>query len=187
MASGFGLQQLLQWLRRTAQRVGVGPAVPLLPEVWAVPDSGLVARACELAHEPYDAHLLGHGARTWAFAMALAAHLGLKPAPEALHVARALDDLGLTNRFAGDGPFELRGAHAAHAVCLPDHARADVVHEAIALHTSMSAALGPAEVPLVQTGSGRDLVGLDSARLLRVGFAGRLVTYQHERQERLSR
>ncbi len=127
-----------------------------------MPDSSLVARARELAREAYDAHLLGHGERTWAFGMAVGVHLGLTPDPEALYVACLLHDLGLTERFAGEAPFELRGASAAHAVCLPDTVRADVVHEAIALHTSLSAALGPAEVRLVQAGSGGDLVGLDA-------------------------
>ncbi|MEM6925520.1 MAG: HD domain-containing protein [Myxococcota bacterium] len=228
VATGFGLFQLRQWLRQAAQRAGVGRARPLEPEVWSPPDSALVKRARELAREAYDDHLHGHGERTWAFAMAVATHLGLRPDPEALHVACLLHDLGLTEQFAGEGPFELRGADAAHAMCLPDHVRADIVHEAIALHTSLSAAFGPAEVRLVQTGSGGDLVGLDrefvhprtrelverqwpttpefahhvvgalrretakhprspGARLLQVGFAGRVKGYQRGRQHRLAR
>ncbi len=97
VAAGFGLLQLRQWLRMAAQRIGASrrPA-PLAAEVWAAPDSALAARAREVAHEAYDAHLLGHGERTWALAMAVATHLGLRPDPEALFVACLLHDLGLT-------------------------------------------------------------------------------------------
>jgi hypothetical protein len=222
VAAGFALLQLRAWLRQAGGLVGVGRPRPVDPSLLEPPDSSLVGRARELAEAAYDPHLLGHGLRTWAFARAVAEHVGLRPDPEALHVACLLHDLGLTERFAGERPFELRGADAAHAVCLPDQARADVVHEAIALHTSLGAAVGPAEVRLVQTGSGGDLVGLDAelvhpetrraierrwptaegfgshvvdrlraetaphptspaARLLQVGFAGRVSAYQRSR------
>lgn len=225
VAAGFATLQLRAWARQAGQRLGVGRPSPIALEDLQAPDSGLVARARALAAEAYDPHLLGHGERTWALARAVALHLRLAPDPEALYVACLLHDLGLTPRFAGEAPFELRGAEAARHVCLPDESRGDVVHEAIALHTSLRAALGPAEVRLVQTGSGGDLVGLDAelvhpstrgailarwpitaeygahilerlrtetaphpespgARLLQVGFAGRLHAYQRERLRR---
>ncbi|MEN0063926.1 MAG: hypothetical protein AAGA48_17365 [Myxococcota bacterium] len=162
VAAGFGVLQLRQWLRQAGQTLGIGRASPLRADTWAPPDSELCKRAHSLAREAYDDHLLGHGERTWAFAKAVATQLDLKPDPEALYVACLLHDLGLTDRFAGPEPFELRGADAAHATCLPDTVRADLVHEAIAMHTSLQAAMGPAEMRLVQTGSGCDLVGLDA-------------------------
>jgi len=144
------------------QSVGVGRPQALAEHQLQPPDSSLCKSAERLAEAAYEPHLLGHGYRTWAFAQAVAQHEGLRPDPEALYVAALLHDLGLTERFKGPSPFELRGADAAHALCLPDEARAQIVHEAIALHTSLGAALGSAEVRLVQSGSGGDLVGLDT-------------------------
>lgn len=161
LVCGAAAIDLRQALRRLAQRTGFGRPAPLSEEALRPPDSLLARRAGELAEAAYGEHLLGHGCRTWAFAVAIARHARLSPDPEALYVACLLHDLGLTERFSGPEPFELRGANAARHVCLPDEVRADVVHEAIALHTSLEAALGPAEVRLVQSGSGCDLVGLD--------------------------
>lgn len=161
LVCGFSALQLRQQVRRSVQGLGMNRPQALADERLQPPDSALCTRAEALAKEAYEPHLLGHGYRTWAFAQAVAHHEGLQPDPEALYVAALLHDLGLTERFKGPTPFELRGADAAHALCLPDETRAQVVHEAIALHTSLGAALGSAEVRLVQTGSGGDLLGLD--------------------------
>lgn len=158
---GFSALQLRQRTRRTLQGLGLGRAQALPEDRLRPPDSALCTKAEALAEAAYEPHLLGHCYRTWAFALAVAQHDGLKPDPEALYVAALLHDLGLTERFAGTTPFELRGADAAHRLCLPDETRAQIVHEAIALHTSLGAALGSAVVRLLQSGSGGDLVGLD--------------------------
>lgn len=161
VACGFAALQFRQWLRRCGHRLGVGRPRPLDEASLRAPDSPLCLRARDLAREAYDSHLLGHGMRTWANAVAVAAHLELGPDPEALFVACLLHDLGLTPSFAGPGPFELRGAEAARSICLTDARRAQLVHDAIAMHTYVGAAVGPPEIRLVQSGSGGDLVGLD--------------------------
>ena len=75
-----------------------------------------------------------------------------------------MHDLGLTARFQGHAPFELDGAQAARAFALEhrcDPARADLIHEAIALHTSIGDDLRRGtEGILLQLGSGLDVVGL---------------------------
>lgn len=149
-------------MRQLGQLLGVGRPQPIEIEKLQPPDSALARAAEEMGREAYGADLWGHGMRTWALATVVAEHVGLRPDAEALYVACLLHDLGLTEAHAGPDAFELRGARAAHGVCLPDRRRAEIVHDAIALHTSLSSALGPAEVRLVQTGSGGDLVGLDA-------------------------
>ncbi|MBX2799720.1 MAG: HD domain-containing protein [Myxococcales bacterium] len=161
VASGFALLQLRAWARQASQLVGLGRPAPVDPESIAAPDSTLARRAEQIAEHAYDGHLLGHGHRTYAIGRAVGVHLGLRPDPEAFYVACLLHDVGLTEAHAGEGPFELRGAAVAHEACLPDERRAEVAHEAVAMHTSLRAAVGPAEVRLIQSGSGGDLVGLD--------------------------
>lgn len=94
--------------------------------------------------------------------MALSTVLHRKPDRELLYIASLLHDLGLTDAFAGDGPFELRGAEAAYLWC-QEHdvadADAELVHEAIRLHTSLAAARGEPEVALVHFGAGVDVIG----------------------------
>ncbi|MEM9074567.1 MAG: HD domain-containing protein [Myxococcota bacterium] len=161
LAAGFLVLKVRQRVRRMGQILGIRRPTPLPPEALTPPDSALAKRADELAMDAYSGALLRHSQRTWGYAVAVAAHESLSPDPEALYVACLLHDLGLTPRFAGEEPFELRGANAGRALCHPDE-KADIVHEAIALHTSLRAALGPPEVRLVQSGSGGDLAGLDA-------------------------
>ncbi|MGF1469153.1 MAG: HD domain-containing protein [Sandaracinaceae bacterium] len=161
VAVGFGLLELRRALRRLGRRPGHEVDVAAL----APPDSGLCARAEDLARAWHREALLGHGFRTWAFATAVAEAVGLAPDPEVLFVACLLHDVGLEPEAPGDAPFELVGARRAHELCLPDEARAELVHDAIAMHTSLRALFGPAEQRLVQSGSGCDLVGLDAELL----------------------
>ena len=158
---GFAALQVRAWLRQASQAIGIGRPVPLDLEALNPPDSALARRAEYLAREAYDGDLHGHASRTWAYGRAVGLHLGLPVDPEALYVACLLHDVGLTEKYSGATPFELRGAEAAHAACQPDQVRADLAHDAIAMHTSLGAGFGPPEMRLVQSGSGGDLVGLD--------------------------
>ena len=150
-----------RWSRRLCRVLGIGRPQPYRDDTFAKPNSELCQRAEERATAAYDPHLLGHCRRTWAYAQVVGLHLGLQPDPEALYVACLLHALGLTAQHAGPECFEVRGARAAHAVCLPDKARADIVHDAILLRTSITAAFSTPEIRLVQAGSGCDLIGLD--------------------------
>ena len=173
---GFAALKMRARLRLLGQRVGIGRPDHVAVETLRPPDSALARSAEALGREAYADDLWGHGMRTWAFASVVAVHVGLRPDPEALYIACLLHDLGLTEAYDGPEAFELRGAAAAHDLCLPDRRRAELVHEAIALHTSVSSVLGTPEVRLVQTGSGGDLVGLDAELVhpqTRAGVLGR--------------
>ncbi len=94
--------------------------------------------------------------------MALSEVLGHRPDRELLYIAAQLHDLGLTAQFDGEGPFELRGADAAYAWCrehdVPE-SKAELIHEAICLHTSLVAARREPEIALVHFGAGADVIG----------------------------
>ncbi len=149
-----------RFVRRIHRRRHPAPAVD--DALWRPPDSELcraAAATCALHSTPA---LVGHCTRTYAFGMALSDVLGRRPDRELLWVAAQLHDLALTPAFDGDAPFELRGAEAAYAWCLehdvaPHHA--ELVHEAIRLHTSLEAAQREPEIALVHFGAGVDVIG----------------------------
>lgn len=154
--------QVKSSLRRAARALGSRRPRPVAPEGLRGPDSALARKAETLVRELSPPYLLHHCFRTYAFAKAIAAHGGLKPDPELLYLACMLHDLGLTRHYQGDLPFELRGAQAARAWCLEHELparRADLIHEAIALHTSFEAARREPEIALVHIGAGTDVIG----------------------------
>lgn len=154
--------ELGQSWRRTLRWAGLRRPTPLPLEALRPPDSALAMSAFELARSLEPAFLLNHSARTYAFGLAVGHALAKKVDREVLYVAAILHDLGLADAHQGTVPFELRGANAARSFCLEQgltNARADLVHEAIALHTSLSAGAQAPEVALVHFGAGLDLIG----------------------------
>lgn len=150
--AGRRLRRRMGWLRP--------PALPV--ERFAAPDSALARQAAALVHELSAPFLEHHCHRTWAFGVALAIQHGRSFDAELLYLASLLHDLGLTDAHQGDAPFELRGARAARAWCLEHgvpQARAGLVHEAIALHTSLIAATREPEIAYVHLGAGADVFG----------------------------
>ena len=136
---------------------------PRLPaDHFAMPDSALAREATELVRELSPPYLTHHCHRTWAFGVALATQHQRRFDAELLYVASLLHDLGLTETHRGTDPFELRGARAARAFCI-EHgaapARADLIHEAIALHTSLGIPERGPESLYVHLGAGADVFG----------------------------
>lgn len=148
--------------RRTMRAVGLRRPPPLDDALLAPPDSPLATRAAALARALSPPFLANHCERTFAFGAAIGHALGRRVDRELLYVAAALHDLGLTDAHQGERPFELRGADAARAFCVDNGggaARADLVHEAIALHTSIAAARREPEIALLHFGAGADVIG----------------------------
>lgn len=77
-------------------------------------------------------------------------------------------DLGLTERFEGDLPFEIQGAEAAKHF-LEENAyardRAGIVWEGIAMHASPIGQYKQPEIALVGAGAGADVLGPDSSQI----------------------
>ncbi len=180
----FGMQEQLRIVRR---RLGLLRLQDLTEDADRVPDSPLAKAAFELAAGLSSPMLLNHAVRTHHFGAILAEREGLRLDRELLYVASVLHDLGLTPAHEAEpGSFEWVGARRARAFGIEqgmDPQRADLLHDAIALHSSVGIASSrEPEIAMVHYGAGLDLFGarlgeiprLDLERLLeewpRCGF-----------------
>ena len=149
---------------RASLALGLKRLQDVVPDDWAAPDSGLADEARMLASELCSPVLVAHSERTYCFGAILAARDGLKIDRELFYIAALLHDLGLSDLHRDKaGSFEWVSAHEARSFCL-DHglptAKADLVHDAVALHSSVGLAnRREPEVAFVHYGAGLDLLG----------------------------
>lgn len=152
------------WLRKAASTLGLRHQAQCRLAELKIPDSEIAQKVTQLVSEVSPPFLVNHSIRTYLFGAALGLRDGLKFDREVLYLGAVMHDLGLTAHCNGGQPFELEGAQRARTFLLErqyDGARADLVHEAIALHTSIGrAGQNEPEVVLVQVGSSFDMVGL---------------------------
>lgn len=125
-------------------------------------DSEIAKRATELARTASPAYLFNHAVRTFLFGSLIGRALGLKFDDELLYLSCVMHDLGLTEQFAGELPFEIQGAEAARQF-LRQHEypgeKIAVVWDGIAMHASMISHFKPPEIRLVGEGAGADVLG----------------------------
>jgi hypothetical protein len=79
----------------------------------AIADSKIAVEATKLAQEASPLFLFNHAARTFLFGALIGKASNLKVDRELLYIACILHDIGLTEQFMGDLPFEIQGAQAA--------------------------------------------------------------------------
>ena len=128
------------------------------------PDSELARKAATLAEQALSKVLFNHVHRTWWFAEFIGRKRNMKYDRELVYVASLLHDLGLSQKYAADKRFEVDGADAArkflHAHDYPK-AKADIVWEAIALHSSAEIPEGmEPEVAVVHFGAFVEVMGI---------------------------
>lgn len=150
---------------KLSRRLGLRELIPLVPEAYKIPDSEIAIKATQLVREISGDMLLNHCYRTYLFGCVLAHQDGLKFDQEVFYLASIMHDIGLTDQYANaPGSFEYVGAEVAHQFCLSqyyDAVKADLVHEAIALHTSIGIAhKRDPETALVHFGAGVDVIGI---------------------------
>jgi HD domain-containing protein len=141
-------------LTRLKSVVGVG-----------IPDTELCNAGVDLLQASSPEFLCTHCLRTYIFGSLAVRSIGRSIVDEeAAFCGAALHDLGLVPAYLGENRFEVDGADAAREFCSKHQVspeRADVVWEAIALHTSSGiASRMAAEIALVHLGAGLDLLGL---------------------------
>ena len=142
-----------------------------LPPIVAgirIVDSKIAKDATELSRGVSAPYLFNHAVRTFLFG-SLAGHArGLKFDEELLYLACILHDLGLTERFSGDLPFEIQGAQAAKRF-LEEQAyardRAAIVWDGIAMHPLRIGQFKRPEISLVGDGAGADVLGPDLSEI----------------------
>jgi hypothetical protein len=130
----------------------------------SIPDSEICKKATQLVTEVSPTSLCNHCIRTFLFGDLLGIRDGLKCDRELLYLGAIMHDLGLTERFDAQQRFEVNGADAARAFVL-EHGlsdeKAEVVWDAIALHTSIGIAVRKQpEIALVHLGATVDLLGM---------------------------
>ena len=102
------------------------------------PSTRAAVALCQDASEPF---LANHELRSYLWASILGRGRGIEVDHEALFVAAALHDLGLTDRFRGNGCFEVIGGDAAARFLAGlgwSADRAEMVRRAIVLHIEPS-------------------------------------------------
>lgn len=126
------------------------------------PDSPVAQAANKLILEVSPPFLYSHCVRTYIFAHALGSRDRLNYDQELLYLGALLHDLGLTKRFDDNHPFEIAGANAARTFLLQQGIpaeKAEVVHQAIALHLLVEAEQQRPEIALVHFGAIMDARG----------------------------
>jgi hypothetical protein len=135
----------------------------------SIPDSKIAREAIELSRDASPEFLFNHVMRTFAFGMLLAEARQWTVEPELFLLGAVLHDLGVTEKGHGPQRFEVEGADWARRFLLEkgcSEARADVVWDAIALHTSLGIADRKVpEIALVHLGAGADVIGMQIDRI----------------------
>lgn len=149
--------------RRIARAFGYRRPRNIAIDELRIPDSPAATRALALVEQVSPSFLVNHSIRTFCFGMAIARNLDLRPDTETFFLAAIMHDLGLVEPYDRDGSFEVNGARAARAFLLEQGMErnvADLVHEAIALHSAVGiAAKREPEIALVHYGAGMDVIG----------------------------
>lgn len=164
LALQFARMAQAQALRRAARLLGFRRPAVVDERALRLPDSALCRISTEHVAAVSPAFLLNHGVRSYLFGAALGRRDGRRFDPELLYLSCVMHDLGLVPAHDGPDDFELVGARAARTFLLRNHVpqhRADVVHEAIALHARIgeAARAGP-EAALTHLGAGMDVIGV---------------------------
>jgi HD domain-containing protein len=131
-------------------------------------DSEIAKQATELSRTVSAPYLFNHAVRTYLFGSLVGRALGQKFDEEVLYLACILHDLGLTERFEGDPPFEIQGAEAAKHF-LEEHSYAKekigIVWDGIAMHASAIGQYKQPEIALVGEGAGADVISPDFSQI----------------------
>jgi hypothetical protein len=143
---------------------------PLPSEVAGIGlvDSRIARAATDLSRSVSPPYLFNHAVRTFLFASLIGRARGWKFDEEVLYLACILHDLGLTERFEGDLPFEIQGAEAARDFLQKQayaREKSAVVWDGIAMHASAIGQYKQPEVALVGQGAGADVIEPDFSRM----------------------
>lgn len=130
----------------------------------SIPDSEICEKATQLVTAVSPTFLCHHCIRTFLFGDLLGQRDGLKCDRELLYLGAVMHDLGLTEQFDGHQRFEVDSADAARAFVLKhglSDEKAEIVWDAIALHTSLGiASRKQPEIALVHLGASADVLGM---------------------------
>jgi hypothetical protein len=128
-----------------------------------VPDSEVARRARELIADAASPWLVNHSVRCYAWGVELARHDRLGFDTEIFYTSAMLHDIGLVPAYDLGGCYDADGAIAALQLARSAGAsegRAQLIHDAIALHNDMEMPPDPpSEVVLLWDATGVDVTG----------------------------
>jgi cyanamide hydratase family protein with HD domain len=186
------------------QSIGFGRPDRAVLDHLGVPDSEMAQKATAWAASLQPDFVQYHGLRSFAFGVALGEYHNVRFDREMLYIASILHDISLASPSCdGSGSFEVEAARCAHNWLGEqgyDREKADIIHEAMALHSAVCHS-GPRDPEglLLHLGAGVDVVGMQvmnihtdvRAQILRdyprTGFVrdfGKLVADQADRKPR---
>jgi len=131
-------------------------------------DSEIARLATDLSRTVSPPYLFNHVMRTFLFGSLVGRALEQKFDEEVLYLACILHDIGLTERFQGDLPFEIQGAEAArHFLEEQGYAKekGGIVWDGIAMHDSPLGQFKQPEIALVGEGAGADVIQPDFSQI----------------------
>lgn len=157
----------------SAPRADAAPLPPIVADIRLV-DSSIARKAIGLAQTAYMPYLFNHAIRTFLLGSLTGRALGQRFDEELLFLACLLHDLGLTERFQGDLPFEIQGAEAAKRFLEENaytKAGTETVWDGIAMHASAIGQFKRPEIALVGEGAGADVLGPDFSQINKADVA----------------
>ena len=133
-------------------------------------DSEIARLATNFSRNASPPYLFNHAVRTFLFGSLVGRALGQKFDEEVLYLGCILHDLGLTEKFQGESPFEIQGAETAR-LFLEGHRYATeklgVVWDGIAMHASPIGQFKQPEIALVGAGTAADVIAPDFSQIKR--------------------
>lgn len=157
----------------SAPRADAAPLPPIVAGIRLV-DSSIARKAIGLAQTAYTPCLFNHAIRTFLLGSLIGSARGQRFDEELLFLACILYDLGLTERFQGDLPFEIQGAEAAkHFLGENNYKKEEIetVWDGIAMHASAIGHVKRPEIALVGEGAGADVLGPDFSQIHKANVA----------------
>ena len=156
--------QLKEALQRLSRQLGVNLPIDLTAQELALPDTAIVTKALTFARQVMPPETFKHCMRTWQFGLAIGKHEQALFDREVFFLSAVMHDIGLAPQFDQAGDFEINGANAAFDFLQELHfdlSKSELVHEAIALHSSVGIAhKHSVEGRLVHYGAGVDVIGI---------------------------
>ena len=131
-------------------------------------DSKIAKLATDFGRSVYPPYLFNHAVRTFLFGSLVGRALGQKFDEEILYLACILHDLGLTEKYQGELPFEIQGAEAAKKFLEAQSyakERIGIVWDGIAMHASAIGQFKQPEIALVGEGAGADVITPDFSQV----------------------
>ena len=164
LLSRFARLEIETLARKIARAFGYNRPPNISLDEIKIPDTQLAKEATELVESCSPQFLVNHSIRTYFFGAAIAKHLDIRADMELFYVSAIMHDLGLVAPHDHtEGSFEIVGADAAQSFMLEKGAseeNANLVHEAIALHSAVGIAhKREPEIALVHYGAGVDVIG----------------------------